>query len=48
MGPLKYREQVTVEQIEVVGGHVAVPVGPGLGVTIDERYLRTLDARRRA
>jgi L-alanine-DL-glutamate epimerase-like enolase superfamily enzyme len=47
MGPLKYREQLVAEQVEVVAGHVAVPAGPGLGVSVDEQHLRTLDARRR-
>jgi L-alanine-DL-glutamate epimerase-like enolase superfamily enzyme len=47
MGPLKYREQVTVEQVEVVDSSVAVPAGSGLGVTVDEDRLRGLDARRR-
>jgi L-alanine-DL-glutamate epimerase-like enolase superfamily enzyme len=45
MGPLKYREQVTAEQISVVDGHVAVPTGPGLGIDVDEDALRHLDAR---
>jgi muconate cycloisomerase len=45
IGPLKYREQITEEQIEVVDGHVAVPQGPGLGVTVNEAELRRLDAR---
>jgi muconate cycloisomerase len=48
MGPLKYRERVAEPQVEVVGGHVAVPSGPGLGVTVDEAELRRLDARRQA
>lgn len=48
MGPLKYREQVTTEQVEVVDGHIAVPTGPGLGVEVDEADLRRLDARARA
>jgi L-alanine-DL-glutamate epimerase-like enolase superfamily enzyme len=47
MGPLKYREQITAEQIEVVDSSVTVPTGPGLGVTVDEAQLRDLDARRR-
>jgi L-alanine-DL-glutamate epimerase-like enolase superfamily enzyme len=48
MGPLKYREQIATEQIAVIDGHVAVPQGPGLGITVDEDVLRHLDARRRA
>lgn len=44
MGPLKYREQITAEQIEVVDSHIAVPQGPGLGVTVDEDELRRLAA----
>jgi L-alanine-DL-glutamate epimerase-like enolase superfamily enzyme len=45
MGPLKYREQITSEQIAVVDAHVAVPTGPGLGIEVDEDALRSLDAR---
>jgi L-alanine-DL-glutamate epimerase-like enolase superfamily enzyme len=45
MGPLKYREQITAEQIAVVDAHVAVPEGPGLGIDVDEDALRRLDAR---
>lgn len=45
MGPLKYRQQITVEQVAVVDGAIAVPTGPGLGVTVDEAELRRLDAR---
>ncbi len=37
-----WRDDVTVERMEVVGGSVAVPEGPGLGVSLDweklERY----------
>lgn len=47
MGPLKYREQITAEQITVVDAHVAVPTGPGLGIDVDEDALRHLDARTR-
>ena len=46
MGPLKYGEQITAEQIEVVDAHVAVPTGPGLGIEVDEDALRALDVRR--
>jgi muconate cycloisomerase len=45
MGPLKYRQQITHEQVEVIDGHIAIPQGPGLGVTVDEAKLRQLDAR---
>jgi L-alanine-DL-glutamate epimerase-like enolase superfamily enzyme len=45
MGPLKYRQQITTQQIEVLDRHVDVPKGPGLGVVIDEEELRSLDAR---
>jgi L-alanine-DL-glutamate epimerase-like enolase superfamily enzyme len=48
MGPLKYRERITAEQVAVVDSHVAVPPGPGLGITVDEDALRHLDARGRA
>lgn len=46
MGPLKYREQIVAEQVEVIDHHIAIPQGPGLGVTVDEGELRRLDARR--
>jgi muconate cycloisomerase len=45
MGPIKYRQQITTRQIEVLDRHVNVPQGPGLGVVIDEDELRRLDAR---
>ena len=48
MGPLKYHQQITEHQIEVIDGHIAVPEGPGLGVTVDEKELRRLDARRQS
>jgi L-alanine-DL-glutamate epimerase-like enolase superfamily enzyme len=44
MSPLKYREQITAEQITVVDAHVVVPDGPGLGIEVDEDALRHLDA----
>lgn len=47
MGPLKYAQQITDQQIEVLDGHVAIPQGPGLGMSVDESELRSLDARRR-
>lgn len=47
MGPLKYRQQITEQQVEVVDGCVAIPAGPGIGFTVDERELRRLDARTR-
>lgn len=43
-GPLKYREQITAQQIAVVDAHVAVPTGPGLGIDVDEDALHNLDA----
>jgi L-alanine-DL-glutamate epimerase-like enolase superfamily enzyme len=47
MGPLKYREQITAEQIAVVDARVAVPQGPGLAIDVDDEALRRLDARAR-
>jgi muconate cycloisomerase len=47
MGPLKYRERITAEQVQVVDAHVAVPRGPGLGIDIDTDALRRLDRRGR-
>jgi L-alanine-DL-glutamate epimerase-like enolase superfamily enzyme len=46
MGPLKNRQQITDEQVEVVGGHIAVPQGAGLGISVNEKVLRELDLRR--
>ena len=42
MGP---SQQITEQQIQVVDGRIAIPDGPGLGVTVDESELRRLDAR---
>jgi enolase-like protein len=47
MSPLKYREQITAEQITVADAHVAVPTEPGLGIDVDEDALGHLDARTR-
>ena len=38
------QEDVTVEQMPVVGGCVAVPQGPGLGVSLDRDKLEKLQA----
>jgi L-alanine-DL-glutamate epimerase-like enolase superfamily enzyme len=48
IGPVKYRELIAEPRVEVVDSHVAVPSGPGLGITVDEVELRRLDARRRS
>ncbi|MET8182485.1 enolase C-terminal domain-like protein [Streptomyces sp. NPDC005336] len=45
LGPLKYHQQLTDQQVEVIDGHIAIPEGPGLGFTVDETELRRLDAR---
>jgi muconate cycloisomerase len=45
MGPLKYQQQITEQQVEVVDSAIAIPDGPGLGVDVDEAELRRLDAR---
>lgn len=47
MGPLKYAQRITTEQIEIIDGAIAVPQRPGLGVEIDEDQVRALDLRRR-
>lgn len=47
MGPLKYAQQITDLQFEVVDSCIAIPQGPGLGFTIDQAELRRLDARVR-
>jgi O-succinylbenzoate synthase len=46
-----WAEDIVTEPIEVVDGHVAVPTGPGLGVTLDRAMLdrvttSTVDLRR--
>lgn len=48
MGPLKYAQQITDQQFEVVDSAIAIPQGPGLGLVVDEDELRRLDARRHA
>lgn len=48
MGPLKYKQQITQQQIEVIDGHIAIPQGPGLGFTVDEDEIRRLDARKQS
>lgn len=45
MGPLKYSQQITAEQIEIVDSAIAVPTGPGLGIEVDEQEIRRLDLR---
>lgn len=45
VGPLKYEEDVVTNTIEVIGGQVVVPTGPGLGIEVDEATLKRLDAR---
>lgn len=45
MGPLKYREQIVEQSVQVVDGAIAIPAGPGLGIAVDEDALRRLDAR---
>jgi muconate cycloisomerase len=45
MGPLKHREQIVSEQIRIDDSHIAVPTGPGLGVSVDETHRRSLDPR---
>ncbi|EFL20323.1 hypothetical protein SSOG_00035 [Streptomyces himastatinicus ATCC 53653] len=44
-GLLKYRQQITDQQVKVVDGHITVPEGPGLGFAVDETELRRLGAR---
>lgn len=48
MGPLKYAQCITAEQIEVVDSSIAIPTGPGLGIEVDEELVRSLDLRTRA
>lgn len=45
MGPLKYSQQITAEQIEIVDGAISVPTCPVLGVEVDESEIRRLDLR---
>jgi len=41
-GPLVYDEDVTVERIRYVEGHLLLPAGPGIGVDLDHQALRAL------
>ena len=40
--PNPLREDVLVEPISQRGSHVAIPAGPGLGVTVDEERVRSM------
>jgi muconate cycloisomerase len=40
VGPLKTADDVVVEQLDLTSGHIELPHGPGLGVTIDEGKLK--------
>lgn len=46
MGPLKYERQITPVPLEVRDGKMEVPSGPGLGVEVDEEFLRAADPRK--
>ncbi|WP_449279018.1 mandelate racemase/muconate lactonizing enzyme family protein [Leucobacter sp. GX24907] len=46
MGPLKYAQCITAEQIEIVDSAIAIPQGPGLGIEVDEQAVRDLDLRK--
>jgi muconate cycloisomerase len=39
VGPLKTREDVIAERLDLSGGSLALPGGPGLGVTLDDARL---------
>jgi muconate cycloisomerase len=39
VGPLKAREDVIVEPLDLSSGSLALPAGPGLGVTLDDAKL---------
>jgi muconate cycloisomerase len=39
VGPLKTRDDVIAERLELSGGSLALPDGPGLGVTLDDARL---------
>ena len=41
-GPLVYEEDVTVERVRYVEGHLELPAGPGIGVDLDHEALRSL------
>ena len=41
-------EDVAVEPLRIVGGHVEVPDGPGLGIEVDERRVRRCQQEFRA
>lgn len=46
MGPLKYHQQVTWPTVEILNGTIDVPMGPGLGIEVDNEALTALDLRR--
>lgn len=46
LGPLKYEQQISEPRIEVTDGHTTVPDGPGLGIEVDEEFLRAADMRK--
>ena len=39
VGPLKTREDVTTKKLDLSSGSLALPAGPGLGVTLDDAKL---------
>ncbi|MBA0124343.1 muconate cycloisomerase family protein [Haloechinothrix sp. YIM 98757] len=39
-GPLLLADDIAVEEVEYLDGHLRVPQAPGLGISIDERKLR--------
>lgn len=48
IGPLKYEADVTSLSLKLTESGVEVPLGPGLGIEVDEEALRVMDARRAA
>ena len=35
------RNELTVERVQAVDGWIKVPTGPGLGVTLDEEFVKS-------
>ena len=46
-GPRLYTQDITQQPIRFEAGHLLVPTGPGLGITVDEKLVESLAAQSR-
>jgi len=46
-GPRLYTQDITQQPIRYEAGHLLVPTGPGLGITVDEKLVESLVAQSR-